>query len=73
MKNNLLKFVMFAFIMATNFAAFAQPNDEGTGNIGSEGDGDNAPIDSKVIWLAIAGVTFAVYYFANKQKQNKVA
>jgi len=78
MKNNIFKFVMFAFIMATNFSVFAQEQDgigsTGTGNIGTEGgDGPVAPINSKLIWLAIAGITFAVFYFANKQKQNKIA
>ena len=69
MKNNLLKFVMFAFVMATNFAAFAQPSDEG----GVEEGDPSTPINSQLIWLAIAGITFAVFYFANRQKQNKVA
>ncbi|AWH83657.1 hypothetical protein HYN59_00345 [Flavobacterium album] len=72
MKSSLLKWYFLAFLLASDFVVFAQPG--GTGEDGDlEGGGDPpAPINAKLIWLAIVGVSFAFYYF-NKNRQEKRA
>lgn len=64
MKLNLQRFfLLFAFLLL-DFVAFAQP---GTGSgSGTDNDLENedlpaAPINAKLIWLAIAGIIFAYY------------
>lgn len=33
----------------------------------ADGDPPSAPIDSQMIWLAIAGIMFALYFFNSKK------
>ncbi len=64
-----LKFYLLAFIVLTDFVAFAQPGDDDGGG-GLEGDDpEPAPINSKLILLAITGVLFAIYTFRKNRKQ----
>lgn len=63
------KFALLAFVLLTNFVSFAQPSsddDTGNGNL----DGDDLPINSKLIFLAVAGVLFGIY---SLKKFRKVA
>lgn len=62
MKNNLLKAYMIVFLTFISFLASAQPVDPP-----ADPDPLPAPIDSQIIWLAVAGVAFA-YYILNKKK-----
>lgn len=68
MKNNILKIFLLGFFLLTDFIMFAQPGDEGTGDP-VEGDDTATPIDSKLIWLGIAAILFAVYTFSRNRKQ----
>ena len=70
MKKNLLKWSLLAFMLVSNLVVFAQttpvepqPDVEGTDPLGT-------PIDSSLIYLAVIGVVFAVYYFSKMQKQK---
>lgn len=69
----ILKYYLFTFILISDFAVFAQlgpGDDDGGGGTGLEGgDPAPAPINSKLILLAIVGVCFAIYYF-RKNKQT---
>ena len=72
MKKIFLKWSMFAFMLMYNVAIFAQvEQDNPTGD--QEGDDDSSPINSKLIFLAIAGVMFAFYYFNKMHKSRKEA
>ena len=69
MKNILLKTYMLAFFLLNGFIMFAQPGDDtGSGNLEGD-DSPAAPINSKLIILALAGVVFAVYTFRNNRKR----
>ncbi|MDI1315946.1 hypothetical protein [Flavobacterium sp.] len=66
---NLVKLYLVSFIFLSDFIAFAQPgDDDGTGGL-EGGDPQPAPIDSKLILLAIIGILFAVYSFRKNRKQ----
>lgn len=67
MKKKLLHFYILTFVLFSDFVMFAQPaEDNDDGNL--EGDDEPAaPINSKIIYLAIVGVLFALY----KYKQHK--
>jgi len=69
MKQNLLKFYLLGFFLLSDFIMFAQPgDDDDTG--GLEGDDPPAtPINSKIIWLLVVGILFAVYTL-NKNKKR---
>jgi hypothetical protein len=63
------QFYLIAFVLLSDFVMFAQPGDDDGGG-GLEGDDTPAaPIDGKLIWLAIAGILFSVYYFKSKQQK----
>ena len=68
MKATLLKLYIFSFLFMTDFAAFAQPGtDDGGG--GLEGDDPPpAPINTKLIFLAVFGILYAAYYFRNNKQ-----
>ncbi|NHM07348.1 hypothetical protein G4D82_08960 [Flavobacterium sp. CYK-4] len=61
MKNKLFKLYLLTFLVLVDFVAFAQPGDD-DGSGGLEGnDPPPAPINGKLIWLAFAGIVFALY------------
>ncbi len=66
---NLLKFYLVLFVFLSDFVSFAQPgDDDGTGGV-EGGDPEPAPINSKLILLAIIGILFVVYtYRKNRTK-----
>ncbi len=72
MKNSLTKLYLLAFFLVSDFVLFAQPGQgTGDGDPPLEGDDDPpAPINSKVIYLAIVGVAFAAYYFSSRKRQS---
>jgi len=71
MKQNLYKLYFLSFFLLVDFMAFADDipgDDDGTGG-GLEGDDpEPAPINGKLIWLAIAGILFALYVFKRSRK-----
>ena len=74
MKNSILKWCMLALLMVSNVAVFAQAGGGGNGNQGGGTvEEPDAPINSKLIFLAIAGVIFAYHFFAKTQKQRQQA
>ena len=68
---NLLKFYLLTFILLSDFVTFAQPgDDDGGGGGGLEGgDPQPAPINGKLILLAITGILFVIYTFRKSEKQ----
>ena len=60
---NFIKFCLFSFLLLTDFVAFAQPGDQdNNGGGGLEGgDPAPAPINDKIVVLAIVGLIFAFY------------
>lgn len=67
----LYQFYLLTFFLLSDFVAFAQPgDDDGGGGGGLEGgDPQPAPINSKLILLAIAGIFFVMYTFRKNKKQ----
>ena len=66
MKFNYSKFLLSIVMLAVSFATFAQapdPDDE----VG--GDDPPAPINTKLIYLAIIGIAFAYYQFNANRKR----
>ncbi|WP_309613843.1 signal peptidase [Flavobacterium sp.] len=64
----LLKLYLLSFILLSDFVAFAQPGDDQGGG-GLEGDDPQpAPINGKMILLAIAGVLFVIYTFKKNRR-----
>jgi hypothetical protein len=66
---NLLKFYLLSFILLSDFMAFAQPGDDDDGGGLEGGDPEPAPINSKLILLAITGILFAMYTLKRNKKQ----
>lgn len=67
---NVYKFYLLTFVLFSDFVVFAQPGDgDGGGGGGLEGsDPAPAPINSKLIVLAIMGVLFVMYTFRKNKK-----
>lgn len=62
------KFYLLSFILLSDFVAFAQPGDDDGGG-GLEGDDPApAPINGKLILLAIMGIIFVLYTYRNKKR-----
>lgn len=69
MKKDLLKLYILGFVLFSDFLLFAQPGDESDGGDPLEDeDAPQAPINGKLIWLALAGVLFALYVYKNNRK-----
>lgn len=65
----LLKFYLLSFILLSDFLTYAQPGDDDGGGGLEGGDPEPAPINSKLILLAIAGILFVIYTFRKSEKQ----
>lgn len=66
---SIYKFYILTFLLLSDLMLFAQPGDDDGGG-GLEGDDTPAaPINGKLIWLALASILFAFYYF-KKEKQK---
>jgi hypothetical protein len=67
----LLKFYLLTFILLSDFVTYAQPGDDDGGGAGGleGGDPQPAPINSKLILLAITGIIFAMHTFKRNRKQ----
>ncbi len=68
--NHLFKFSIFSFVLLSDFIMYSQTPGDDTAEGDLEGnDAAAAPINSKLIFLALAGVIFAVYTFKNNRKR----
>ena len=65
----LLKFYLLSFILLSDLLIYAQPGDDDGGGGLEGGDPEPAPINSKLILLAIAGILFVIYTFRKSEKQ----
>ncbi|WP_396159177.1 hypothetical protein [Flavobacterium sp.] len=63
------KFYLLSLILLSDFVTFAQPGDDDGGGGLEDGDPAPAPINSKLILLAIMGILF-VLYTVNKSKKQ---
>ena len=71
MKKNLLNIYIFTFVLFSDFIMFAQPGDDDTGGGLEDDDPPPAPINGKLIWLAVAGILFAIYMYRNNRKEKQ--
>lgn len=71
MKNNLLKVYVLTIMLFTDFIMFAQDDepadDTATGDLEGE-DLPEAPINGKLIYLAIVGILFVIYTYRKNKK-----
>lgn len=69
MKHKLLSFYLLAFVLLSDFRLFAQGEESDQGNLQDDGDTDapQAPINGKLILLAITGLAFAFYVYRRHQ------
>ncbi len=59
---SIYKIYILVFLFLSDFVLFAQPgDDDGSGGIEGD-DAPAAPIDGKLLWLAIVSILFAFYY-----------
>ena len=66
---NLYKLYILAFVLLSDLMLFAEPgDDDGSGGLEGE-DTPAAPINGKLIWLALVGIVFAFYYFNTKRQK----
>ena len=65
MKSKLLSFYLTLLLSLFSFVAFAQVNPP------ADDDPPPAPINTKLIWLGVFGITFAFYYFKKKKYTYK--
>lgn len=72
MKNKVLKWYLLAFLLISDIVVFAQPGQDSTDEdeVPLEGGDDAAPINAKIIYLAIAGCMFAYYYYSKSKKET---
>ena len=66
MKNRFLKIYILIFTLLSSFITFATPQEDPTDPI----EDPETPINSKVLWLAIAGIVFAIYYFRKNNSRK---
>jgi hypothetical protein len=68
MKNFLLKLTIFGLILLINFTSFAtSPDNQGEADTIED---PGAPINTRIIWLIIAGIAFAFYYYSTQRKKQ---
>ncbi|HBD27381.1 MULTISPECIES: hypothetical protein [unclassified Flavobacterium] len=63
MKSNLFKLYATLMMAFVSFLSFADPIDPP-----ADDDPPPAPINTKLIWLAVAGIIFVYFYFRKQAK-----
>lgn len=64
----LFKYYLLSFILLSDFVTYAQPgSDDGGGGL-EGGDPQPAPINGKLILLAISGLLFVLYTYRKNRK-----
>lgn len=67
MKNTLLKIYIFSFFLLSDVVVFAQlPVDDEDGEL--QDDDPIVPINSKLFWLAVAGILYAIYIYRKRRQ-----
>lgn len=63
-----LNIYIFMFVLSSNFIMFAQGPGTGFEDENGETGGsvEDAPINGKLIWLAVTAVAFAFFYYRKK-------
>ena len=60
------KYLFIAFLILSNFAAFAQGEQNDTGDLQGN-DAPAAPINAKLIYLLVLGIAFVFYTLKRKK------
>lgn len=71
MKNNLFKLYILVFFVFTDFVAFAQPGDDTVDGDLEGNDPLPVPVNGKLVYLAVAGLLYAIYAYRNSTKLVK--
>lgn len=62
------KYYLLAFVLFSDFILFAQdPGDDDGGGGLEDDDLPAAPINSKLIWLGLVGLLFALYMYKKRK------
>jgi len=69
MKLNYKKTLYSVILLAVSFASFADIPDPNADPISDESQEIAAPINTKLLWLAIVGIAFAYYQFNLRRKK----
>ena len=75
MKNYLQNFfviLLFLFVDLSSFAQNPPPPDPPTDDTGGGLEGNDLPIDDKLIWLVICGIIFAFYIYSKNSKTSSL-
>ena len=64
----LMKFYILAFVLFSDFAMFSQPGTETEVGGLEDSDPQPAPINSKLMVLAILGIAFVIYTYRKNKK-----
>ena len=71
---NFVKWYAVAFFLMSSFVMFADGSDENspqnTSGNGQTVDGEEAPINTQLIYLGIVGVVFAYGFYKNNAKKT---
>jgi hypothetical protein len=59
--------VLLAFFLLHDFRVFAQGDDDDNGGL-EDNDPPAAPINTKLIYLALVGIAFALYIYKSRRK-----
>ncbi len=70
MKNYLQIFFVILLFLILDVSSFAQNPPPPTGGTDGDLEGNDLPIDGKLIWLAICGIIYAFYVFSKNSKTN---
>ena len=66
---HLVRFYILVFLLTSDFKLFAQGDEDGDGDLEGEDPIPGAPINSKLLWLMIIGIAFALYKFQTKRQK----
>ncbi len=64
----IINIALVAFFLLHDFRLFAQGDEDDNGDLEGN-DPPAAPINSKIIYLAVIGMLFAFYTYKNRRKQ----
>ena len=69
MRKNFFKLYIFSIVLFSDFIMFADPGDDTPGGDLEDDDAPQAPINGKLLWLALAGILFALYMYKSRRKE----
>jgi hypothetical protein len=62
------KFYLLSFILLSDFVAFAQPGDDDGGGGLEDNDPQPAPINGKLVILALTAILFVLYTYRKNKR-----